>query len=200
MHDRDAGRLRQQGRGQRAAERVFLFAQMTNYANFEARCERCGAPQGNGGLINHTRFCPQGRTQLEHALVLQHDEPGGALERELRAGIAANVAVKVGAGQGDQQRTLRELRVKVLDRRMAAARMQGEHEIGRRAVPFHLDPDLVPELAQHPRPAQRGIAIAVAGVFAGRGDKDDFHRGAERVRLVPSNWCGSTSPVSFICI
>ena len=57
-------------------------------------------------LVDHAALRAQGRLELEHALLLQHDEVRCLLQRALRARVGADVAVQVGAGQHDDQRPI----------------------------------------------------------------------------------------------
>ena len=89
----------------------------------------------------------------------------------------ADVAVKIGAGQCQDDGAAGKCFRKASHRLVTAPGVQGQHQIGRCAIPFHLDVDAVAELAQETCPAAGGIAVAGAGAAGAGGDKDNFHLG-----------------------
>ncbi len=103
-------------------------------------------------------------------LRLQDDQPVGELEGLARFLRLVDVAVDVRAGESQDDRA-----GEGLDRSVTAARVQREHRVGRRAVPFRGDRDPVPGGTQERRPAQRGVPVAAARSRPGGRDERDSH-------------------------
>ena len=102
------------------------------------------------------------RAEFVQAPGLQHDDAIGELQRCTRVGIAADIAVQVGAREHQHQGALRLRALPRMHRRVAAARVQGHEHIAGTAVPVQRDAGLMAQGAQMPGPAQRGTAVAVA--------------------------------------
>ena len=158
------------------AKRVFLIAQVADHGREEIAARRSLTPQRAHRLVNHPGFRALGRAQFVQALGLQDDHAIGQAQGRARVGVAANVAVKIGAGEHQRQGAVRMRGLPRTDRRVAAARVQCDQDIGFAPVPFERDLRLVAQRAQMPRPAQRGIAVAVARTGRGRRYNDYAQR------------------------
>ena len=169
-------RIRRQARQrQRGAKRVFFLAQMADHGDQAIAARRCLPFHLRHRLENDARLVALGGGQFLQALRLQHHHAIGQLKRLFRAGVGANVTVKVGAGEHQNQRPPRVGLFECLDRGMAAPCMQGDEQIAILARPGKGDDNAMAKGAQMPRPAQRGITIAVARARWCRRYNDDSH-------------------------
>src|SRR6185503_3252289 len=135
-------------------------------------------------------------------LRLQDDQTVGELERFLRRGGLVDIAIHVGAGEGDDERPVAR---KALDRLVAAAGVEGEHRVGAVTGPLHRYPYAVAGFAQERRPAQRGMPVSVARAGACGRHQRNFHSldwqpwtwsnsSGRRARTLDAWW--TTSPAS----
>jgi hypothetical protein len=77
-----------------------------------------------------------------------------------RRRVAIDIFVDVGAAQSDDQRPIRKARAKIPDAVRAAPGVERDHQVRRRPVVAVGDLNVVTELAQDPRPADRRGRIA----------------------------------------
>ena len=116
------------------------------------------------------------RGQFIDAAILQHDDAVREFQRLLGVGVFMDVAIQVGAGEGDNQRAGWKAFGKGADRGKAAPRVQRQHQIGGgAAIPLHLHPHRVARLAQKTRPAGGSMPVAVAMFAAVGRDESDAH-------------------------
>ena len=99
--------------------------------------------------------------QLLEAFFLEDDKAICQVERGLRVAVGADVAVEVGAGEREHERSPGMRLLPGGDRGVAAARVQRDERVGARAAPLGVDADAMAEGAQVRGPAQRGVAVAV---------------------------------------
>jgi hypothetical protein len=105
---------------------ILLVAQVTDNADPEFAAH-WPVPEGGGGALHHyANFLAQGCAQLFGGLRLQHDQAMRELQRFASLGRLADVAVHVGARERDDQWLFPW---EGLDRRMAAAGMEGQHDL-----------------------------------------------------------------------
>ena len=178
MDDADAGASRKPPGGAGGAERVLLGAQVPDDQDFEGAPRDRPAPSPPAGRIGTPRRAfrdgapgarrgpdragrsggPRGRASAASARGPQRDS-GRCPCRSGRRRAAA-------PGGAPEPR----------DRRGAPPGVQGEHQVGIRIVLIrrrHLD--LVAEIAEDARPAQRRRPIAGAGCLRRRRDEADLH-------------------------
>jgi hypothetical protein len=157
------------------AQRVLFFAQIADHAHVEAATSLGVRFQGRRGLKNHMGLGTQFRAQFIAAARLQHDQPRRELHRVLGGRVAANIAIQVGARHQHNQRQARKCCGKRGNRRIAAPRVQRDHQIRARAVPRVRDFDAMTGAAQHARPALRRLRVAVLRDGIGRRNQGDVH-------------------------
>ena len=111
--------------GERGA-RILLVAQVRHQDRVEARRRLRGERRERPRRLQHDRrLRPSQRGEVAHGVVLQHDQPVGIGDRGERIGIAGrHVAVEIGAGERDDERTIGMRALPCGDRRAAAARVQ----------------------------------------------------------------------------
>ena len=164
----------QQAHCQGGTKGILFLAQMAQHANAELAPGRRRSEDRVNGLVDGPRLAALFRRQFVERFFLQHDQAGRQFQRQRGLRVLADVAVEVGAGQGQLGRTLGMAVAEIAQGRMALARMQGDQQFAGLAVPLRQDRDAATQPAQQPRPAHRGVAVAGARTGQGRGDDDDF--------------------------
>ena len=163
--------------GERASgtKRIFFVTQVAQHRNQEVTPWRCLAPVGTHRLMDHPCLGPVCCVQFVQAFLLQHQQVIGQIQASQRPGIAANVAVQVGAGKCQHQRALRVSLFPGEHRRATMARVQGDHRVLIAAVPIDFHIDFVAQCAQMRGPAHSGVAIPMQGAGFGRRYNDPMH-------------------------
>ena len=93
--------------------------------------------------------------------ILQGHQAIGRFERAQGAsGIAVHILVKIGAGESNNQRSIRVQLAKATDRAGAAPRMERDHQLRRRSIVFGRDAGGMPEAPKDFCPAQRRGPVA----------------------------------------
>jgi hypothetical protein len=111
--------------------------------------------------VHDANFLSKSPRQALPRELLQGDQAIGAGERvQRRLRIALDVFVDIGAAQCHDQRSARKNLPKSADAVGAAPGMQRDHQIRGRSIPFVGDANLVTELTQDVRPAQRRRTIS----------------------------------------
>ena len=186
QHPQARGRRQQPGR-QRRAERILDRPQMPQDAHLEQVRAR-GRPYTGGGhgLVDDPRLGPHVLRQLRHAQRLQDDQPRRQVQGPAGIGVGVDGAVQVGAGQGQDQRSVGVARPVALQGREAAQRVQGHQQVAALAAVFLADGHAPAQLAQDARPAQGGDAVALARAGRRGGDQANLQDHGAQVRK-PAN-------------
>ncbi len=187
--------------GQPCPQRVLLVAKVSQHRDAEH--------PGIGDIRPADRFdrlkddadlSAKARRQFVRPLRLQQDESVGQFERPLSALAAANVAVEVSAGQGDDQRPVRPELPPARDGGITLARVQGDQQIalgeagivllGDKAMP-QADEDVSPAVGSDPVALARcrrrwaGHEDAHVGIVATGHQSLVASRGCERIKKRP---------------
>jgi len=86
----------------------------------------------------------------------------------LRFRRGMNVAIEIGAGEGEDRRDVGMRRAQSQQRIMAAPRVKGDEQIARCSAPCRVDVDSIAEAAQDARPAYRRVCGCRCGIPARR--------------------------------
>ena len=93
--------------------------------------------------------------------ILQCDQPFGGFERaQRRLRIAVDVLVEIGAGESDDQRSIRVQLAKAADGAGAAPGVKRDHQLRRRSIVLGRDAGGMPEAPKDFCPAQRRGPVA----------------------------------------
>ncbi|MNT04749.1 hypothetical protein D3C72_1393400 [compost metagenome] len=167
-HARIVGKQRERAHGR---QRVFFRPHVAHQYDVEVILAGRRGRACRGRLVDHPAPGAMRGRQFGQPFVLQHHQVGGEFERALGRCIGADVAVQIGAGQHDDQRTIRTSLGKPGDGLGRAPGVQGDQAVGQGAAlagrrPFSGQRDIVVPL-QEPGPAIGGLPVAIVG-FAQR--------------------------------
>src|SRR5262245_37444414 len=116
---------------------------------------------GRGRLIDHPSLVAEERRHLVEAGWLQYDQAVGQVEGLLGLAVGADVAVQVGAGEGDDQRSLGMAAAIAADGVVAAAGVDGDEGIAVLVRVALADQQAMAQALQQLRPALAGDAVAL---------------------------------------
>src|SRR5262249_28178807 len=106
------------------------FAQVADDADLKnIRRQVWGAGKGFHRLIDDARFGVEGLRQFVESFGLKDDQTRCEFQRHSRSFTFWKIAVKVRAGQRDNQRFVRALTMKTVDGIVAAARVQCDKQV-----------------------------------------------------------------------
>jgi len=162
MRDADSRVRGQEARGERCAKRILHLTKVGEDQHLEewpAAVEMRPPPLDR--LEDNLRLSPRRGRQLAECERLEHNESIGDLEGSPRARAAREIAVEIGAGQGDHDRSLGVSSAEAPYRSGALLRVQSEKEIDVLSAVLVCDHRLDASATQHLRPAERADPIPV---------------------------------------
>src|SRR5215475_13510444 len=116
VSDPEARRRRHEARRIRSSQRIFHSSKVTQHADVEKLAgSRLTFLWGSSGLIDDVGLCPGGFVQLLYRTFLQGHDPGRQGERPFRSLRIRKIAVHIGAGQCNNERTVAVYAPKLLD-------------------------------------------------------------------------------------